>query len=303
MLSNKYLKPQKGNKHIRASLENITINNYNNREQVIKLKDQWDYDHWNVSHTLINMILKVNPQSMIILEQDHEVVGSILAYNYTLDFSYFGLYYITSEHRGNNYGAYLTGAAMMHWQNRNVACDSVYSQVIKYQRLGFEPIYENKRFVFTSNVDIQASTNIIPVNIIDTNRIAEYDSMHFYCKRHNEIEFIINDDTCKSFIYIDKESNKITGFINISPSKEAYRIGPLYANDSTIAIELIKKATQAYSGQLINIDIPMINNNKDDIVNYFSMTETTMKFIRMHKGALEVKNINSVYGHLSIELG
>ncbi len=232
------------------------------------------------------------------------VVGSILAYNYTSNFSYFGLYYIVPEHRGNNYGAYLTGAAMIHWQNRNLACDSVYGQVIKYQRLGFESIYENKRFVFTPHVDTtQSSTNVISADSIDTDRIAEYDSKHFYCKRINEIEFIINDTECKSFAYIDKESETISGFITISPSKEAYRIGPLYADDSSIAIELIKKATENYTGRLINIDIPMINIHKDNIINYFSMIETTMKFIRMHKGALKVNNINSVYGHLSIELG
>ncbi|MBK2357226.1 amino acid permease [Francisella hispaniensis] len=302
MFSNKYLKPFRNNSS-NLTLD-ISISGQNNKhEQIQVLKSYWNYDHWNVSNSLLEMIDTINPESMIIIEQEQKVIGSIVAYNYDSNFAYFGLYYIVSEFRGQNYGAYLTGAALMLWQRRNVACDSVFSQVLKYQKLGFKPIYENRRFVFSLEITHKISKNILPAKSVDINDIIKYDSEHFYCTRDKEITFWIKHKLNESFVYLNSETKQIEGLVCIVPSKEAYRVGPLYAKNPKICIELLKAATNNKINKLINIDIPMINSNKDILINHFNMTQTSLKFIRMHKGNLITKNINNLYGHLSIELG
>ncbi|MCF6766322.1 amino acid permease [Thiotrichales bacterium 19S3-7] len=308
---NKYLKPQtKVHDHMVVNKNlidqnNVTIFTPKTIDDFKLLKRCWDYDHWNISDTLLSSIMQTNRESLILIKQDQDLIGSIVAYNYDDDFGYFGLFYVRSEFRGDNFGAYLTGHALAKWANRKVACDAVLSQIDKYQRIGFQPIYENRRYVFTPHqsmlVNDNAHSNITLASNYDLEAIIDYDSNHFYVKRIALLTTWLSINKNHSYVYI--KNGQIAGLISISPAYEAYRIGPFYAETIEIAQQLLLKVASEYIDQLIHIDIPIINKNTVQLIEQFSMLETPMKFVRMHKGLLKVNNIDKVYGHLSIELG
>jgi amino acid transporter/GNAT superfamily N-acetyltransferase len=310
MFFNKYLTsytPQNNTsvfKNNSENVNNVKILHPQNMSELSTLKTYWNYDHWNISDNLLNLILFTDKQSMITVHQNDEIVGSIVAYNYNEKIGYFGLFYVLPEYRGTNFGAYLTGAAIQRWGNRAVACDAVYSQVLKYKKIGFSPVYENKRFVFTAksnSISTELSNNIQSITENDLNEIINYDANHFYTNREQLLTQWINLNLNHTYIY--REKNKIRGIIALSPSHEAYRIGPFFADNPEIAIDLFKRVTENLTDELVHIDIPLINENIHKLINACGLVETSMRFIRMHKGNLTIKNINNVYGHLSIELG
>ena len=267
------------------------------------LKIWMDYDHWNTGDKLFEAILATDKSGFFLAKKNNDLIGSIVAYNYNEEVGYFGLYYIRSEYRGDGLGAFLTGAALSRWGTRAVACDALLMQVQKYKKIGFKPIYENRRFVFTPKQhDVKFfNSNIYPISDCKMDAIIDYDAKHFYVRREKLLKYWFERDKEFSFVY--QEGQEIKGIIAITKSTETYRVGPFFANTPDIAEILLRAATVNLIGELVSMDMPLINKHSEAFIKKLGLLESGMKAVRMHKGSLTVNNIDSVYGHLSIELG
>ena len=298
-----------------SDFNNIKITTTNHPKELTRdLRNCLNYEHWNTSDIVLNCITETDNGALIIISnKPDEFAGSIVAYNYNENYGYFGLFYIRPEFRNRKLGGFLTGAALSRWGNRAVACDSFLMQVDIYKRIGFLPMYENRRYMCSTKNIIKNShiynvkysnylSKIVSLVECDFNAVVDYDEKNFYTRRSNIISFWLKSSNGLSFGYLD-EQKQIKGVIYITEAPDYYRIGPFFADSVTIAEALFYKATSMLEDKLCNIDMPLINNNVYTLINSFNLLESNIRSIRMHKGSLPLNNVDSWYGHLSIELG
>jgi hypothetical protein len=144
--------------------------------------------------------------------------------------------------------------------------------------------------------------NIVSVNNCNFNDVVAYDEQHFYTRREKLLQCFIAQDNVLAFAYIENNT-QIRGLVVVSQAPDTYHVGPLFADNSTIAKLLVYQLSLELPDKICSIDMPLINKNIYELINQFGMVEGSMRSIRMHKGEILLKNPEQIYGHLSIELG
>jgi hypothetical protein len=317
MLLNKHIKNKVADNNL---INDIVVEQYtnNNNIQLVnafhypdlvkELSFYFDYEHMNMSPVITNALLSNPNTGFVLLLKEGELVGSICAYSYNNTFVFAGMYYVIPEYRGDNYGLLLTGAALNLIGSKLVACNAVYSQIEVYRRIGFQPMFVVKRFLFSVNAIRlnelqnecqQHKQHIRAIIESDLPAVASYDEKHFYANRMQLLSFVFKH-TKNNYVYI--ENDIVQGYIAITPAADHLKITPLIANNIEIAIALTIFAISDFDEIGFSVDMPIINENSLKYINKLDLIEHGLKGVRMHKGQLTINNINNVYSELTLEI-
>ncbi|MCX8514568.1 MAG: amino acid permease, partial [Burkholderiales bacterium] len=307
MLLNKHIKNKVADNNL---INDIVVEQYtnNNNIQLVnafhypdlvkELSFYFDYEHMNMSPVITNALLSNPNTGFVLLLKEGELVGSICAYSYNNTFVFAGMYYVIPEYRGDNYGLLLTGAALNLIGSKLVACNAVYSQIEVYRRIGFQPMFVVKRFLFSVNAIRlnelqnecqQHKQHIRAIIESDLPAVASYDEKHFYANRMQLLSFVFKH-TKNNYVYI--ENDIVQGYIAITPAADHLKITPLIANNIEIAIALTIFAISDFDEIGFSVDMPIINENSLKYINKLDLIEHGLKGVRMHKGQLTINNIN-----------
>jgi GNAT superfamily N-acetyltransferase len=162
-----------------------------------------------------------------------QIIATISAVKYGKDFGFIGLYIVKDEFRGKGFGFRLWEAAISSLSDRNIGLDGVLAQQDNYKKSGFKLAHRNIRFAGKSTKR-SLPTRAIASEHIEFNDIANYDSQFFPDERSTFLENWITPENSQTLAIV--ENSRILGYGSIRACDRGYKIGPLNAETSDIAV-------------------------------------------------------------------
>ena len=182
--------------------------------------------------------------------------------------------------------------------NRTIGLDGVAEQRDNYQRMGFVPAYDTVRYsgpvgTLASPGDIQP---VAPERVAD---ILAYDRICFPAPRQSFLEEWLQPPRIALAIV---NSGTVSGYGVARPCRDGFKIGPLFADDMEIALQLLTGLASVHTGETLHIDVPATNGDftaRLEAVGLSPSFTTT----RMYRGGAPENIPARVFGVTTLELG
>jgi len=271
------------------------------RQDEVAIALKWaKKEGWNPGTNDAELFHQADPNGFFAGEVEGELVAVGSAVVYDDSFAFCGLYIVAPEHRGKGYGLELTKHRLNYCANRNIGIDGVLENVEIYQRIGYLPFYQNKRYQFTASATVYDSTSISSITSGDIPQILTYDRQCFPAPRDNFIKAWITQESGKSVLF--KSNGRIQGFAVRRQCSEGYKIGPLFADNIDIAKQLLTALQNDISGESVLLDVPENNNDAVYLAESLGMTVVFATARMYQKGLPDICN-KKIFGITTFELG
>lgn len=239
-----------------------------------------------------------DPKGFFIGEIGSKKIGCISVVAYNECYSFLGFYIVVPEYRGKGYGLELWNHGIQHLGNRTIGLDGVIAQQAAYERSSFELYYRNIRYQGT--VKSQSSNLLVDAQTLPLESLVQYDKPIFGVERKRFLDKWINNSETYSLAKTGREG--LLGYGTIRKCGIGWKIGPLFADDISIAKELFEGLCYKTGGAPVFLDIPEINNNALELVQHHSM-QKVFETVRMYKGTPPAQRLEKVFGVTTYELG
>ena len=252
-------------------------------------------------------------------ELNGERISCIAIAKYGEDLAYLGYYMVTEPHRGKGYGyrtwKYAYEASSIAEQC-NVGLYAVAKMEKTYNKSGFKQLWLNRRYRVTASDIAEALSattppvgiKILPGSGVDNNKLAEYDRSIFGANRQLAVaSWICVSDA--SFVAFN-EKTEIVGYIILRKTmnfeEEGYNVIPLFADDTPIALLLLKRIIEVIGPDKSNkltFDIPLQGNTEG--VQFLEKCNAVTVLDTVYMCTKGVRNMptNKVFGVASRDLG
>ena len=256
---------------------------------------------WNPGLHDATCFYQTDPNGFFAGKLNNRIIAIGSAVVYDDHFAFFGFYVVHPDYRGKGYGLELTRARLAYIGARNAGLDGVIKNLPIYERIGFKLAYNNARY-YGINLPrpLQENNAIVPLSTVHFDQICAYDRLHFPAQREGFLTCWINQKGGKSLGYI--EHDKLLGYGVIRPCYRGFKIGPLFANDPTIAEDLFIHLAKHAKNLPIYLDIPVCNQQAMDLVKRYQL-EKVFETARMYLKESPEVHIGQIYGITSFELG
>jgi GNAT superfamily N-acetyltransferase len=280
-----------------------------NRSEV-ELCTQWaSAEGWNPGKHDDQAFYAADPEGFWVGLLDGEPISTISAVRYGDDFGFIGLYIVRPEYRGLGYGLKLWQVAMQHLHGRLIGLDGVVAQQANYKKNGFKFAYNNIRYqgiagpsqAPSQTLNLFTDMQVLPVSAVSNDWLVAYDRNFFPQSRERFLTaWIGQPGVIARVVMID---DMVRGFGVIRPCETGYKIGPLFADEESIAQQLFDTLLGSVQhGTQIQFDIPAINSGARALAERHGMTPV-FETARMYTGEAPKLDIARIYGITSFELG
>ncbi len=239
-----------------------------------------------------------DPKGFFIGELGGEPAGCISAVAYSDSFGFVGLYIVRPEFRGMGFGIQLWNTAMRYMGNRNIGLDSVIAQQENYKKSGFRYAHRNIRYEGVG--EGSTSRYIIELTEVPFEKLAAYDAALFPAMRPEFIRRWINQPEGAALGFL--KNGKLAGYGVIRACRSGFKIGPLFADEESIAEALFNALSEKAAGETIFLDTPEINSAAVALAERYGM-KMVFETARMYTGEPYLSQLYRVYGITSLELG
>lgn len=244
---------------------------------------------------------QADPHGFFVGKLDGKIIAVGANVIYDTHFAFFGLYIVDAAYRGHGFGLALTKAMLAYSGSRNVGLDGVVSMLKKYEGMGCKLAYNNARYCGTRLLTMPAKNQaIIPLSQINFKQLTIYDRHHFPAPRDAFLTCWINQKGGKSLAYLHE--GKLLGYGVIRRCYQGFKIGPLFADNPSVANELFVHLASHANGQSVCLDIPECNPHATDLIKRHQL-EKVFETARMYLKSPPVIALKQIYGITSFELG
>lgn len=229
---------------------------------------------------------------------DEVPIATISAIRYPNHFGFIGFYIVAPKYRGQGFGFKLWQHGMKYLSGCNIGLDAVSTAQVLYQKSGFSKAHENIRFAGV--VSERTQQDLVDVKKIPLNTLLNYDSAHYPAPRSAFLSawFCMPESHALAFI----QNQCLKGYGVIRKSDKGYKIGPLFADNYTIAETLFLGLCEHAKQQTIFLDVPAVNNDALKLASYYHLT-SVVTMTRMYTVNQPAIDLNHIYGITSFELG
>jgi ribosomal protein S18 acetylase RimI-like enzyme len=259
---------------------------------------------WNPGLHDVHPFLAADPSGFFLGQVDREPVGSFSAVAYGQSYGFLGLYIVRPEFRGRRFGAALWNAGLDYLGSRTIGLDGVVAQQDNYRRKGFEIAYRTFRYEGTAGKERSAiassSLNLVDLRSISPADLAAYDAQLFPAPRPNFLQAWVRQPGTSALGLIGDAGLTACGVAR--PCRTGYRIGPLFADDPSLAQLLFNALTSTIPGQTVYLDVPEPNRAAASLADRHGM-KPVFETARMYRGPAPAVDLNRVFGVTSLELG
>jgi len=176
--------------------------------------------------------------------------------------------------------------------------DGVLAQVDNYAKSGFVLDVRNARY---RGIGAKApASGTASVADADLTEIADYDRTCFPALREAFLRAWLTSPD--SFSHVARDGGEIVGYGTIRRCREGWKIGPLFANDATVAKRLFADLRSHADGELVYLDVPTSNAPAIDLAIAAGM-DVVFETARMYTGGRPAFAAARVFGVTSFELG
>ena len=227
-----------------------------------------------------------------------EMVAGISAVAYGPGFGFIGLYICRPDRRGEGHGKAVWDAGMARLGNRIIGLDGVAEQRANYQRMGFVAAYETVRYSGRP-AGLPDGDGIRPVTAGDTAGILAYDHQCFPAPRGTFLGEWLRQPR---IALLCAGSAGIAGYGVARRCREGFKVGPLFADRSDLALALVADLSVRIGNEALHIDVPASQVQFTAMLQAVGMVPgfTTT---RMYKGGKPGNAPSMVFGITTLELG
>jgi len=272
--------------------------------EVKTLVDWAAREGWNPGLHDAEVFYTTDPDGFYGFFKENELIagGSIVSYN--REFGFMGFFIVKPEYRTQGIGRklwYLRRDTLLGRINpgASIGMDGVVAMQNFYKKGGFEIAFRDERYEKTG-MAFDIHPNISPVFEDDLPAVLAYDKQCFGFDRPQFIIPWMKLPGSKTFKYM--ESGTLKGFAVIRKVNPGYKVCPMFADDGAVAEELYKACLNAVSGELLYLDIPVINPPAVELVKKYNATYI-FECARMYYGKPPSVEIAKIFGITTFELG
>lgn len=266
---------------------------------------KWASDEgWNPGCYDSDIFWQTDSDGFIAAEMDGELIGGGSIVSYSGNFGFMGFFIVKPELRGQGLGTQLWFARRDKLQSRlnasaAIGMDGVFEMQPFYTNGGFEFSHREIRFEGTG-IACALPPSVTPLSEIAFDLILDYDTAHFPAERANFLKaWITQPESCALGVLQNKQ---LKGYGVIRRCEKGYKIGPLFANNVEIAIDLFNSLSSHAAEEAVFIDVPEINQHAMQIVKDKGMKEV-FGCARMYFANKPKLPDAEIYGVTTFELG
>jgi hypothetical protein len=191
---------------------------------------------WNPGLEDAAMFHTADPEGFIGAFVGNEMVAAISAVAYGREFGFIGLYICPPDMRGKGYGKAVWNAGMTRLAGRTIGLDGVAEQQANYWRKGFKPAYETIRYTGRKAGAPVRADGLRTVKAELVPDIIAYDAHCFPAPRPAFLQRWLQPP---HYGMAAISSRGITGYAVARACRYGFKVGPLFADDTEIALQLL----------------------------------------------------------------
>ena len=253
---------------------------------------------WNPGRNDAKCFYAADPEGFYVGLLDGEPVATISAVVYDDSFAFAGFYITRPDLRMRGFGFRMRRAATRHMGPRTVGLDGVLAQEASYKKYGFRSHYHNIRYEGVGGGDV--SKDLVPLASVDFDKLVAYDAMLFATRRPKFLRAWI-DQPGATAVAVTK-GDELRGYGVMRPCERGFKIGPLFADDETIAESLFQSMASLAPDEPILLDLPETNPTALALAKRHGM-QPVFQTVRMYSGKAPQLPLNRIYGVTTFELG
>lgn len=267
----------------------------------VQIAIDWaEKEGWNPGLNDAAAFYKTDPNGFFLGTLDDKPIAVGAAVIYSDSFAFCGLYIVTPEFRKLGYGMRLTEERLKYVGARITGIDGVLENVIKYQKLGYQPAYKQSRYEWTQGSSGSISSYIVDLKRVPFNILERFDRHFFPAPRAQFLRFWIDQPQSHAVGYV--KDQQLRGYAVIRKCVQGYKIGPLFALSPEIAHLLFEALCSKVGEGPIYLDIPEPNKNAHMLVKSYDMN-LTFEVMRMYRNGFPSLDVEGIYGVTTFELG
>ncbi len=272
-----------------------------NRNELDIAMDWATFEGWNPGKHDAECFYEADPNGFFMGLLDGEPVAMVSAVPYGETYGFMGFYIVKPQYRNTGFGMKMWDSGMKYLGARTIGLDSVRPDLVSLQKPEFTPSWLNFRFKWIKNRQFRRDSSI--VNLVETplGQLAEYDQTVFGFAREDFLKSWINrPGTTALGMMLNGE---FAGYGVIRECREGYKIGPLFAENKTVAKSIFDALTRdVQTGAPIFLDAPQVNTEAVSIADELDMLEV-FRTTRMYNGLAPNLPLEKWFGLTSFELG
>jgi len=271
----------------------------------LKTLVQWAArEGWNPGIQDAAVFWATDPDGYYGYYQEGELIagGSIVSYDGR--FGFMGFFIVAPPYRTLGLGRRLW------YQRRNtliqrlnagasIGMDGVVAMQPFYAEGGFHLAFRDERYE-RSGENFTLDPHISSFNIQEINEIYPLDMECFGFPRAVFLQRWLTMPNAKTFQYTDNKG--LRGFAVSRQAISGYKIGPLFADNASIAEALYRACLNSAPGESFYLDIPVIHQAAYELVKKYR-ARYVFECARMYLGSPPALAINKVFGITTFELG
>ena len=284
----------------------------NDRLQLIKLDFngmkmlmQWaEEEGWNPGLCDADIFWKTDPNGYYGYYLQEKLIAGGAIISYDKAFGFMGLFIVSPEYRSLGIGRKLWHQRrnfLLSRLNKNasIGMDGVVAMQSFYNKGGFEIAFRDERYEKTGE-PFAVDHHIADIAEQNFNTILSYDKKCFGFPRPQFMIPWLKQPLAKKFQYLD--GGILKGFAVVRKTVKGYKIGPLFADNETVAEELYKACLNSVAGESVYLDIPLNNPGAVNLVRKYNAAYV-FECARMYSGKAPETETGKVFGLTTFELG
>lgn len=259
---------------------------------------------WNPGPHDAEAFFKTDPDGFYGYFKKEELIGGGSLVSYDGLFGFMGFFIMKQAYRRQGLGRKLWTLRRDTLLNRlqpgaPIGMDGVVALQPFYRQGGFELAHKDERYEIRGS-SYPTVLEISPILDSDFNDICSYDLPCFGFKRDSFLKAWLNIPNIHTFKY--EINGVILGYACLRKVNRGLKICPLFADNIVVAEALFKACLNAGNGELIYIDIPIVNTASLHMAKRFGASYT-YECGRMYYGKPPTQALEKVFGVTSFELG
>lgn len=274
------------------------------KEQTFMLVDWAKKEGWNPGLMDAEIFWETDNEGFYGFFSGDEMIagGAIVSYNG--NFGFMGLFIVKQEYRHWGIGKklwYLRKEKLLSRlkTNATIGMDGVVDMQPFYAKGGFNLAFKDERYVrLGKKFIVDDKVSAFGSEYFD--KVNKYDSDCFGFERRKFLELWLQSSAAKTFVY--QTDGDLQGFAVIRKANEGYKIGPLFANNITVAKALYEACLDYAVDEKVFLDIPLSNELALQLVAQFQALPV-FQCGRMYCGVPPEMPLSKIFGITSFELG
>lgn len=255
---------------------------------------------WNPGIHDGELFYEADPEGFFIAELEGRPVGCASAVAYDDNFGFLGLYVVRPEFQNKGIGSQLTERCMAYLGDRTIGLDGVVENERKYQDvMKFTSSYSNLRFEGKGGGE--APDGLVEVREVPFSQLLNYDRRMFPAPRDAFLKRWITQPGSHACAVL--QGRELKGYGVIRKCVSGYKIGPLFADDISIAERIfLALRSNVHESEPVLLDVPQPNKDALTMAEKYGMS-VCFRTIRMYKGKAPDIDLKKVFGVTTFELG